>query len=68
MRRSIWATGVAVMLAASSLALPAAAAPSGDEAAADSAAGTGRAVCEHRLCLYVLDESSDSDGDGVTDV
>lgn len=25
------------------------------------------AVCEHRLCLLVLDEASDRDGDGVTD-
>ncbi len=68
MKRSIWVTGVAVMLAASSFGVPAAAAPAGDEAAADSAPRTGRAVCEHRLCLYVLDDSSDSDGDGVTDV
>ncbi len=68
MKRSIWATGLAVVLAASSFGVPAAAAPAGDEAAADSAPRTGRAVCEHRLCLYVLDESSDSDGDGVTDV
>ncbi len=26
------------------------------------------AVCEYRLCLLVLDPSTDSDGDGVTDV
>ncbi|HEX5540434.1 MAG TPA: hypothetical protein VFX60_02540 [Micromonospora sp.] len=52
MRRSIWVTGLAVMFAVGSLALPAAAAPPGDEAAADSAvdelvaafAGTDRVV------------------------
>ncbi|MEO3778454.1 thrombospondin type 3 repeat-containing protein [Micromonospora sp. B11E3] len=36
--------------------------------AASAAEGDRRAVCEHRVCLLVLDESNDNDGDGVTDV
>ncbi|GIJ20154.1 hypothetical protein [Micromonospora lutea] len=27
-----------------------------------------RAVCQHRLCLFILDTASDRDGDGVTDL
>ncbi|GAA2709595.1 hypothetical protein ACFY2R_29710 [Micromonospora olivasterospora] len=36
--------------------------------AASAEEGNRRGVCEHRVCLLVLDESHDSDGDGVTDV
>jgi hypothetical protein len=33
-----------------------------------SAATTVRALCQHRVCVYLLDTKSDRDGDGVTDV